>query len=120
MYFNRQLWAFTSGVRSRIAGAAALGLVGVALGIARLALLGWLLARVFAGAGLSDLALPIAAVAAVIAARSLVEYARTMIAHHTAFRVQGRLRQRLYDHLVGLGPAYLTHTRTGPVATSMV
>src|SRR5262249_56170458 len=38
----------------------------------------------------------------------------------TAFRVQARLRQRLYDHLVGLGPAYLTHARTGPVATSMV
>src|SRR5207244_4113814 len=96
------------------------GLVGVVLGIARLALLGWLLARVFAGAGLSALLLPIAAVVTVIAARSLVEYARTMVAHHTAFRVQARLRQRLYDHLVRLGPAYLTHERTGPVATSMV
>src|SRR5438128_9955629 len=43
-----------------------------------------------------------------------------MVAHRTAFRVQARLRQRLYDHLLGLGPAYLTHARTGPVATSMV
>src|SRR5918993_2892827 len=43
-----------------------------------------------------------------------------MLAHHTAFRVQARLRQRLYDHLVKLGPAYLTHERTGPVATSLV
>jgi len=120
VYLNRQLLDFTVGLRSRIVASAALGLVGVVLGIARLALLGWLLARVFAGAGLSDLALPIAAVAAVIAARSLVEYARTMVAHHTAFRVQARLRQRLYDHLLGLGPAYLTHARTGPVATSMV
>ncbi|MGH7353421.1 MAG: ABC transporter ATP-binding protein [Candidatus Rokuibacteriota bacterium] len=107
-------------MRSRVVASAALGLVGVVLGIARLALLGWLLARVFAGAGLSALALPIAAVAAVIAVRSLVEYARTMLAHHTAFRVQARLRGRLYDHLVRLGPAYLTHERTGPVATSMV
>src|SRR6266849_2994625 len=120
VYLDRALLGFTLGLRSRIAASAALGLVGVVLGIARLALLGWLLARVFAGAGLSALALPIAAAAAVIAARSLVEYARTMIAHHTAFQVQGRLRQRLYDHLVSLGPAYLTHERTGPVATSMV
>src|SRR5712691_4868494 len=120
VYLDRALLGFTLGLRSRIAASAALGLVGVVLGIARLALLGWLLARVFAGAGLSALALPIAAVAAVIAARSLVEYARTMIAHHTAFRVQARLRRRLYDHLVALGPAYLTHERTGPVATSMV
>jgi ATP-binding cassette subfamily B protein len=120
VYLDRTLLGFTSGLRSRIAASAALGLVGVGLGIARLALLGWLLARVFAGTGLAALALPIAATASVIAARSLVEYARTMIAHHTAFRVQGRLRQRLYDHLMRLGPAYLTHERTGPVATSMV
>ncbi len=120
MYLNRELLGFTSGLRSRVVASAALGLVGVVLGIARLALLGWLLARVFAGDGLSALILPIAAVAAVIAARSFVEYARTMIAHHTAFRVQARLRQRLYEHLARLGPAYLTHERTGPVATSMV
>jgi ATP-binding cassette subfamily C protein CydCD len=120
VYLDRELLGFTFGLRSRVVASAALGLVGVVLGIARLALLGWLLGRVFAGAGLSALALPIAAVATVIATRSLVEYARTMIAHHTAFRVQARLRQRLYDHLVSLGPAYLTHERTGPVATSMV
>jgi ATP-binding cassette subfamily C protein CydCD len=120
VYLDRTLLGFTSGLRSRVAASAALGLVGVALGIARLALLGWLLARVLGGASLSALALPIAAVAAVIVARSVVEHARTMIAHHTAFRVQARLRQRLYDHLMRLGPAYLTHERTGPVATSLV
>src|SRR5512145_2558799 len=74
----------SSPICSRVGASAALGLVGVVLGIARLALLGWLLARVFAGAGLAALALPLAATAAVIAARSLVEHARTMIAHHTA------------------------------------
>src|SRR5688572_14271707 len=120
MYVDRQLWAFTSGLRHRILAAAGLGLTGVALGIARLALLGWLLARVLAGAALGDLAAPLAAVAAVIAARALVEYRRTMLSHHTAVRVQTRLRERLYDHLVRLGPAYLTHERTGPVATSRV
>src|SRR5712691_748423 len=114
VYLDRELLGFTLGLRSRIVASALLGLVGVVLGIARLALLGWLLARVFAGTGLSGLALPIAAAATVIAARSLVEYARTMIDHHTAFRVQARLRRRLYDHLVSLGPAYLPHARTRP------
>ena len=52
MYLNRTLLGFTAGLRSRIVGSAALGLLGVALGIGRLALLGWLLARVFAGATL--------------------------------------------------------------------
>jgi ATP-binding cassette, subfamily B, bacterial len=120
MYLNRQLWPFTAQSRSPIAVAAVLGLVGVALGIARLALLGWLLGRVLAGVPLSTLVVPIVAVVVVLAARALVEYARTMVAHHTAFRVQTTVRQRLYDHLVRLGPAYLTHERTGPVATSMV
>jgi ATP-binding cassette, subfamily B, bacterial len=120
MYVDRQLWSFTAGLRHRILAAAALGLVGVALGITRLALLGWLLARVLGGAGVGALAAPVAAVAAVIAARAAVEYRRTMVSHHTAARVQTRLRERLYDHLVRLGPAYLTHERTGPVATSLV
>jgi ATP-binding cassette subfamily B protein len=120
MYVDRPLWGFTAGLRHRILAAAALGLVGVALGIARLALLGWLLARVLTGAGLSQLAAPLGAVAAVIVARALVEYRRTMLSHHTAIRVQTRLRERLYDHLVRLGPAYLTHERTGPLATSLV
>ena len=120
MYLSRDLWTFTAGLRHRIVASAALGLLGVALGIARLALLGWLLAAVFAGATASTLMLPIAGVAVVIALRALVEYARTMLAHHTAFRVQARLRQRLYDHLVRLGPAFLTHERTGPVASSLV
>ena len=120
MYVDRPLWAFTGGTRHRITGAAALGLVGVALGIARLALLGWLLARVLGGAGVSELALPIVGVALVIAARAMVEYARAMVAHRTAVKVQARLRERLYDHLVALGPAYLTHERTGPVVTSLV
>ncbi len=120
MYVDRQLWSFTAGLRRRILAAATLGLVGVALGIARLALLGWLLARVLAGAAVAELAAPIVAVAAVIGARAFVEYRRTMLSHHTAVRVQTRLRERLYDHLVRLGPAYLTHERTGPVATSLV
>src|SRR5688572_10648765 len=120
MYVDRQLWGFTAGLRRRILAAATLGLVGVALGIARLALLGWLLARVLAGAAVAELAVPIVAVAAVIAARAFVEYRRTMLSHHTAVRVQTRLRERLYDHLVRVGPAYLTHQATGPVASSRV
>ena len=49
MYFDLRLWGFTQGVRLRIFGAVAVGVVAVLFGIARLALLGWLIARVFAG-----------------------------------------------------------------------
>ena len=50
MYFDTKLWQFTDGVRLRIAGAVLLGVAAAVVGIARLALLGWLLAQVFQGA----------------------------------------------------------------------
>src|SRR5438093_1354963 len=120
MYLDRRLWSFTRGVRLRIAAAVALGLLQVIAGIARLALLGWLLARVFAGATVADLAWPLVLAAAAIVVRGALEYARTVVAHRTAALVQARLRQTIYDHLVALGPAHVAGTRTGEIIVSMV
>jgi len=120
VYLNRRLWAFTRGVRLRIVGTTIAGLLAVLAGTARLALLGWVLGGVLAGATLAELAWPVAGVAALIALRGLLEYGRTMVAHHTAARVQRRLRGRLYDQITGLGPAHFTHTRTGDVILSVV
>jgi ABC-type multidrug transport system fused ATPase/permease subunit len=107
-------------VRLRIAWAALVGLIAVAAGTARLALLGWLLAQVLARAPVTALAGPLALVALVIAARGALEHYRTMVAHETAARVQGRLRALLYDHVATLGPAHFTRSRTGDVIVSMV
>jgi ATP-binding cassette subfamily C protein CydCD len=120
MYIDRRLWALTEGVRLRIAAAVLIGLLAVAAGIARLALLGWLLARVAAGDGALALAMPAAATAAVIGLRGLLEYWRAMVAHETAARVQTGLRERLYAHLVTLGPAHVVGGRTGDVTLSLV
>jgi ATP-binding cassette, subfamily C, bacterial CydCD len=120
MYLDRRLWSFTRGVRLRMAATVALGLLQVVAGIARLALLGWLLGRVFQGASLEDLALPVALTAAVILGRGGFEYARIMMAHRTAALVQARLRQIIYDRIVALGPAHFTRSRTGDVLVSMV
>ena len=43
-----------------------------------------------------------------------------MVAHHTAARVQRRLRGRLYEQITALGPAHFTQTRTGDVILSVV
>ena len=120
MYIDRRLWTFTKGVRGRIAAATAVGLLATIAGVARLALLGWLLAKVFAGTALSDLAGPLALVAGVMVLRGLLEYLRTMIAHGTAGAVQLGLRRRLYDKVVALGPAYFGLRRTGDVILSLV
>ena len=120
MYFDRRLWQFTEGLRLRIAGAVVLGLLSAAVGIARLALLGWLLGRVFQGEGFGDLILPIVAVAVAMIARGALEYWRTMVAHHTAALVQLQIRARLYDHIAALGPGQFGGQRSGDVLLSVI
>ena len=120
MFFDTKLWPFTRGVRLRIAATAAMGVLSSLVGIGRLALLGWLLARVFAGDTFSELVLPFTLVAVVMVLRGFIEHARAMIAHRTAARVQLVLRKRLYAKVVALGPAHFGLERTGDVLLSMV
>jgi ATP-binding cassette, subfamily C, bacterial CydCD len=120
MYLDPRLWALTRGVRLRIAATVVVGLAAVAVGIVRLVLLGWLLARVLQGEPLASLAGVIVLTAAAVALRSLLDYTRAMMAHHTAARVQTRLRQRLYAHIVALGPAHFSGARTAEVMLSLV
>jgi ATP-binding cassette subfamily C protein CydCD len=63
---------------------------------------------------------PAALTAAAIVLRGVLDFYRNMVAHHTAARVQTRLRQTLYDHIATLGPAHFTRSRTGDVILSMV
>ncbi|MDE0007515.1 MAG: ABC transporter ATP-binding protein [Gammaproteobacteria bacterium] len=120
MLFDTRLWQFTRGVRVRIVAAVAMGVAASLVGIGRLALLGWLLALVFAGAGLSEMVLPLALVAGVMLLRGWVEHSRAMLAHRTAARVQLALRKRLYAKVVALGPSHFGLTRTGSVMISMI
>ncbi len=120
MYFDRRLWAFTDGVRGRIWASVIIGVASSGLGVARLALLGWLLGMVFAGAVMSDLFWSGLVVAVVILVRGALEFARTMIAHGTAAKVQRHLRSILFDKVVALGPAYFGHARTGDVMVTLV
>jgi ATP-binding cassette subfamily C protein CydCD len=120
VYFDRRLWALTTGVRGRIAATVLLGLAAVAAGIARLALLGWVLGLVLAGRPLSEIGTGLALTAAALVGRSALEHVRTMTAHHTAARVQQRLRQRLYAQVTTLGPAHFARDRSGEVMLTLV
>ena len=120
MLFDPRLWQFTLGVRVRIVATVALGVASSLVGIGRLALLGWLLARVFTGDTFADLIAPVTAVAAVMVLRGWIEHTRAMVAHRTAVRVQLALRHRLYAKVVALGPAHFGLERTGAVMISMI
>ena len=120
MYFDRRLWELTRGLRGRIALAILIGLLAAAFGIARFALLGALLARVFAGAAAGTITALATGVAAAVLLRALLDHARTLIAHKNAVRVQEELRGRLYDKVAELGPAWFAGERTGGVMLSLV
>ena len=120
MHFEPRLWQFTEGLRLRIAAAVLIGLAAVGLGIARLALLGWLIAQAFAGRDLASLALPILAIAAVMVLRGLAEHWRVMVAHATAARVQKKLRRALYDKIAELGPGTVGQRRSGALTLSLI
>jgi ATP-binding cassette subfamily C protein CydCD len=120
MHFDPRLWQFTAGARGRIWLTVLVGLAAAAAGIARLALLGWLIGLVFAGTTLDELMLPFALVAGAMALRGVLEYARAMVAHGTSARVQLILRQTVYDRIVALGPSYFGSARTGDVVNAMV
>ena len=120
MHVERRLLSFTSEVRGRIGWAVVVGLAAVAAGVARLALLGWLIAEIFAGKNLNGLLWPIAAIAGVMILRGALEHARTMVAHETAARVQRKLRRAIFDRIAALGPAAVARRRSGALTLSLV
>lgn len=120
MYFDSRLWEFTSGVRLRIFTAVAIGILAVLFGIARLAFLGWLLARVFQGVSLNQLTLPIISIIFIMLARGGLEYLRTMVAHDTAAKVQVHLRTIIFDKITELGPSHFGLERTGDAILALI
>ena len=120
MYFDVRLWGYTKGVRLRIFGAVVIGILAVLFGIARLALLGWLIALVFQGTPLDQLILPVVGVAAVMVVRGGLEYFRTMVAHDTAAKVQLHLRTVIFDKVTELGPSHFGLERTGDGILAMI
>ena len=121
MYFDWRLFGLTRGVRLRIVFAAALGLIAVGAGVARLAVSGVVIYRVLAGqASFSALALPLSIIAALIVVRSLFQYWQNSVSHHTANIVKIRLRHDVYEHALKLGPGYFDRNRTGDVVLTLV
>jgi ABC-type multidrug transport system fused ATPase/permease subunit len=120
VHFDLRLWRMTAGLRPRIALGVLLGLLALAIGIARFAFLGQFLARLFRASPTGELVPPLLGTLAAILLRAWLDDARTVLAHRTAARVQETLRHRLYDKIVALGPAWFGAERTGGVMLSIV
>ncbi len=121
MYFDWRLFGLTRGVRLRILFAAALGLIAVGAGVAPLAVSGVVIYRVITGqADFTALAAPLLVIAALIVARSVFQYWQNAVSHHTANIVKIKLRERVYEHVLRLGPGYADRNRTGDVVLATV
>ncbi|HXH12716.1 MAG TPA: ABC transporter transmembrane domain-containing protein, partial [Alphaproteobacteria bacterium] len=115
-----RLFQLTRGFRWRLAWAAVLGLVASVAGIGRLALAGYALALVFQGHPLKSVLWPLAGVAGCITLRAFLEYCREALGNRTAGDIKVELRERLFRHVIALGPGYFDRKRTGDVVISLV
>ncbi|MCC6177901.1 MAG: ABC transporter ATP-binding protein [Chloroflexi bacterium] len=120
MYFDFRLFAMTQGLRLRILFAALIGLAGLPLNLARLALSGLVIAAVIRGQPLDSMLGSVAAILVLIAARALVQVWRDEVANRTAAEMKVRLRDQLYRHILNLGPGPIDQRRTGGVLLSLV
>ncbi|HTS15094.1 MAG TPA: ABC transporter transmembrane domain-containing protein, partial [Candidatus Sulfotelmatobacter sp.] len=98
-----------------LAGAVALGLLTAALATAQAVLLADTISRAFAGTALAALGVPLAALALVLAARAAVGWAQEVVAQRCSASVKRTLRQRLFEHAAGLGPAWTAGIHSGEV-----
>ena len=110
----------TEGLRPAIFLAAAVGLIAMGIGIARLAIIGIVIARLFQGEDFSSIVVPLLLVAALILLRGVFQYVRDAVSNRTSTLTKIELRRRLYQHSLDLGPAHFDQRRTGDVLMSLV
>ncbi|MCX4152972.1 MULTISPECIES: ABC transporter ATP-binding protein [Paraburkholderia] len=120
MYFDSRLWMMMAGLRLRVAGAVALGLIAMGFGVLRFVFLGRVLALAFEGAPPHQIALAAAGTVACMLLRAALDHRRVVLAQGTAGRVQSVLRARLFDRIAELGPAWFGAERTGGVMLAVI
>ena len=120
MSYTWRLFQLTQGFRSRLLGAALLGLGAALAGIGRLVLSGYVLGLVFQGQPVTALIWPVLGVVVCIVLRAGLEYAKEVTGNRTAGILKLRLRQQLYAHSLTLGPGHFNQERTGDVVLAMI
>jgi len=112
-----RLLRYSAAARGYLAVTVGLGLAATALILLQASLLAHVLAAAATGTGVTVLAGSLAALAIVLAARAAAGYGGEVTALRAAAAVKSQLRRRLTDHVLKLGPAWLTGHRSGEVTT---
>ena len=120
MYLHPRLLSLASDVRWRIIISAVVGMLAVAAGVARLAVAAIIIVEVVRGnATFESLTWPLVIMAVLIVVRAYLQYLQEVMSHHTASMVKVKLRERLYEHSLALGPGHFDSSRTGDALMSL-
>jgi ATP-binding cassette subfamily C protein CydD len=112
-----RLLRYSAAARGYLAVTVVLGLAAAALILLQASLLAHVLAAAATGTGAAVLAGSLGALAIVLLARAAAGYGGEVTALRAAAAVKSQLRRRLTDHVLKLGPAWLTGHRSGEVTT---
>src|SRR6476620_3165339 len=118
MFFDLRLFALTQGVRLRILLATIIGLIGLPIGIVRLALQGVIIAGIIRGQPFEELLPIMLAVAVLVLVRAVVQFLKEEVANRSAGEMKILIRSILYRHVLALGPGPFDQRRTGDVLLS--
>lgn len=116
---NGELFRQVGSARLFVGATVALGTLSAAATVVQMIFLSRIIDRVFLkGAGLADVRSPLLLLLGAVLARVVLLWAREVVAGRGAVRVKSALRERLYAHLLRLGPAYVADERAGELATT--
>lgn len=121
MKLDRRLLQLSQSVRWFLVLTIALGFGVGLLMVAQARTLSTLIDRVFLkGATLAGVGGLLLILLIVMAARAILAWGSEVSAFQVAARVKADLRERVFDHLMALGPAYLRGERTGELTNTVV
>ncbi|MCI2418651.1 thiol reductant ABC exporter subunit CydD [Saccharopolyspora sp. K220] len=97
-----------------------LGALSLLSGLALTATSAWLIARASQQPPILTLSVAVVGVRTFALSRAVLRYAERLVTHDAAFRLSGRLRRRLWDALVRLGPVRTAGLRRGEGVARLV
>ncbi|HEC35748.1 MAG TPA: thiol reductant ABC exporter subunit CydD, partial [Anaerolineae bacterium] len=118
MGLDKRLFELTCGTRRWIAATVALGWLIVALNVAQTVLVGRAIGDALEGQ--SGLRWLLVAFAVLVPVRAALNWAARLASHRAAAQTKLSLRDRLYEHMLKLGPGFLESERTGALVHTAV
>jgi len=115
---NKKLFLYAKPSRGILALTIVLGTLAAIVTIAQMTLLSEIVNAVFLSHnGLAQVLLPLMLLLGAIIARAALLWGREVTAQRAAIRLKAMLRERVFAHLLRLGPAYSKGERTGELVT---